>query len=123
MDNHIDFEKLDIPLLAKLLTIYESAHKMIFTLPKFERYTLGEKIENTILESIELTVIANSSSKFEKERYLLKTNAKIELLKILYRIALNCKIIEARIYLEIQKDLQDIGRQTQGWIKYARNLV
>lgn len=121
-NNHEDFEKLDIPLLSKLFVIYESAHKLIFSLPKFERYTLGEKIENTILSLFEIIVIACTSNKFEKEKLLVKANAKIEILKLLYRIALNCKMIESRQFLEVEKNLQEIGKMTQGWIKYARNL-
>ena len=117
-----DFEKLEIPLIAKLFDIYQSAHKSKFSLPKFERYTLGEKIENSILSAVEYIVIANSSNKFEKEQLLVKTNGKIELLKLLYRLAFNCGIIEQSKYLAVQADLQIAGRMTQGWIKYARNI-
>ena len=123
MENiHNDFEKLEIPLMAKLVIAYKSAHKNINSFPKHERYALGEKIEETILEAVEFIVHANSSSKFEKERILVRMNGKIEILKILYRIALNCGIIEQRKYLEEQKALQECGRMAQGWIKYARNL-
>jgi hypothetical protein len=122
MDTIHDFEKLEIPILAKMFTIYEFAHKFIFSLPKFERYTLGEKIEKTILDTIEIIVMANQSSKFEKERYLLKANAKIETLKLLYHIALNCKNIEPRKFLEIERNIIEAGKMAQGWIKYARGL-
>jgi hypothetical protein len=59
MDNHVDFEKLEIPLVSVLFVVYEKAHKILFSLPKFERYTLGEKIENTILEAI-ITISVSS---------------------------------------------------------------
>ena len=117
-----DFEKLEIPLVAKLLIAYQSAHKNINSFPKHERYSLGERIERSILETIELIIIANNSSKFEKERILIRANGKIEILKILYRIALNCGIIDQKEYLKEQQDLQECGKMTQGWIKYARNL-
>lgn len=117
-----DFEKLEIPILIKLFSIYESAHKLIFSLPKFERYTLGEKIENTILDIFEHIVIGNSANKYEKERYLQKANAKIEILKLLYQITLNCKMIEPRKFLELEKDVIECGKMAQGWIKYTRNL-
>jgi hypothetical protein len=122
MNNHNDFEKLEIPLISILLKIYEKAHQFIFSLPKFERYSLGEKIENYILEAIELVIIGNGASKFDKEKILLRANSKIELIKILYRIALNCKMIDGKKYLELEVDLQEAGKQTQGWIKYARNM-
>jgi len=121
MNNHNNFEKLEIPLIATLFTIYEQAHQMIFTLPKFERYTLGEKIESAILDAIELTIIGNSTNPFDKEKVFLRVNAKIELLKILYRLALNNKMIKGEIYLLTEKTLQEAGKQIQGWIKYVRN--
>lgn len=118
-----DFDKIDMPILSQLTTLYELIHKLVFTFPKYERYTLGEKIQNTLLSSIELIIIANSSSKYEKEKILLKANSKIELLKIFIRIALNCKLIEVEKYLIISGKIQEIGKMTQGWIKYTRNSV
>lgn len=123
MENIKDFEKIEMPILSQLLVLYEFLHKLIFIFPKYERYTLGEKIQDSILTSIEFTVIANSSNKYEKEKVLLQANAKIELLKILLRTALNCKIIEEKDYLEGTRRLQEIGKMTQGWIKYSRNLI
>ena len=124
MDNtHNDHSKLEIPVVIKLFIVYELTHKLIFKFPKHERYALGEKISNSILEAIELFILANQSSKYEKEKILAKANSKIELLKILYRISLNCQILDSREYLEMEHRLQEIGRMTQGWIKYARNTV
>ena len=68
-------------------------------------------------------MIANGANKFEKERVLQQLNAKIELLKVLFRTALNCKIIETQVYLENSKRLQEIGKMTQGWVKYAKNMI
>lgn len=124
MDNntHKDFSKLEIPVVIKLFIVYEITHRLIFKFPKHERYTLGEKTEKAILESIEIFICANQVSKYEKEKLLIQANSKIELLKILFRISLNCTIIEGKEYLEIEGKLQEIGKMTQGWIKYARNM-
>ncbi len=121
-DTHNEFSKLEIPVIVKLVVMYEAVHKLIFKFPKHERYSLGEKIENTILEAIEILTLASQISKFEKEKMLLRANSKNEILKILFRITLNCGIIECRQYLEIESKLQEIGKMTQGWIKYARNM-
>lgn len=118
---HNNFEKLDIPLVAKLFVIYERTHKIIFSLPKFERYTLGEAMERTILETFDLVVRANHSSKYEKVELLVRSNAKIEVAKLLFRIGLNAEMITTPIYLDIERHLQDAGKMTQGWIKYSRN--
>jgi len=120
---HNDFSKLEIPVVVKLFVLYEMAHKRIFGFPKHERYTLGEKIEKTILNTIEFFVCANHVSKYEKEKVLIQANAKIELLKLLFRMCLNCAMIESREYLEIECKLQEIGKMTQEWIRYARNMA
>jgi len=120
-DLHNDFSKLELPVVVKLFTLYEKTHKLIFKFPKYERYCLGEKIEKTILDSVEIFILANQSSKYEKTGLLLRANSKIELLKILFRIAMNCQMINMREYLELEGMLQEIGKMTQGWIKYSRN--
>jgi len=118
-----DFEKIEMPILSSLLVLYGMIHKLILTFPKHERYSLGEKIQDAILISIELSILANNSNKYEKEKVLLRLNSKIEVLKILIRVALNCKIIETRTYLDLQNKLQEIGKMTQGWVKYTRNML
>src|SRR3989344_8772969 len=116
-NTHNEFSKLEIPVVIKLFMLYEITHKLVFKFPKHERYTLGEKIEMAILDGMELFVFADQVSKYEKEKVLSKANSKIELLKILFRVSLNCTMIESRVYLEIEEKLQEIGRMTQGWIK------
>jgi len=114
------FDKLEIPVALKLVCRYESARKVVSSFPKHERYALGERIENSILEATELVIIANNSSKYEKERILIKANAKAEILKILYRLAFVCGFIDQRKYLDEEKSLQEIGKMLQGWIKFVR---
>lgn len=121
--DHRDYSKLEIPVVIKLLILYEITHKLIFKFPKHERYSLGEKIENSLLESMEIFTLANQSSRYEKEKILLRANTKVELLKILFRLSLNCQIIDTKQYLEVESKLQEIGRMTQGWIKYSRNMA
>lgn len=116
-----DFEKLEMPILSQQMVLYEIIHKLIFKFPKYERYTLGEGIQETLLSSIELAIIANYTSKYDKEKILIKANAKNEILKAFIRIALNCKMIEIDKYLDVIKRLQGIGKMIQGWTKYTRS--
>jgi len=62
---HNDFSKLEIPVVIKLFIIYEMTHKLVFKFPKHERYSLGEKIEKTILNAMELLIFANQISKYK----------------------------------------------------------
>lgn len=118
---HKDYQKLEIPVAVKMTALYAVTHKLIYKFPKHERYSLGEKIEKNILKVIELLILANQASKYEKEKILLTVNSKIEVLKIIFRICLDCQIIDDRVYLETENRLQEAGKMTQGWIKYTRN--
>jgi hypothetical protein len=89
--------------------------------PKHERYSLGEKMERAILKSIELIVFGNSQPKNFKDGYILKTNSKIEILKILYRLAFAIGAIDNSTYLKAEESLQEIGRMLGGWLKYLKS--
>lgn len=86
--------------------------------PKHEKYSLGEKLEGIILDSLELIIFGNYQPKNFKEGYILKANAKIETLKILYRLANSIGAIDNSAYLKTQEALQEIGKMLGGWLKY-----
>lgn len=94
---------------------------MILKFPKHERYSLGEKLENGIIETMELIILGNIQSRNFKDAYLFKANAKIEILKLLYRLAFDIKILEDKDYLKTEAHLQEIGKMLGGWIKYLKS--
>ena len=108
------------PIVFHLVTLYEIAHKRVAGFPKHERYSIGEKIEGAILESLENVLATTIATKYEKEKFLLRLGVKIDLLKILFRLSFNLKFIEFKDYLEIEKRLNELGKMAGGWIKYAR---
>src|SRR3989344_809201 len=121
MNNDKSFTSLEIPLIKKLYELYKYAHKSISVFPKHERYSLGEKIEDNILEAIELSVFGNAQPKNFKEAYLLKANAKVEVLKILFRLSLENGFINETQYIKTEEYLQEAGKMLGGWIKYLRS--
>lgn len=121
MNNNKNFNSIEIPLIKKLYELYKYAHKSISVFPKHERYSLGEKIETNILEAIELSVFGNAQPKNFKETYLLKANAKVEILKILFRLSLDQKFINETQYIKTEEYLQEAGKMLGGWIKYLRS--
>lgn len=122
MDNiHENLKQIEIPVVKKLYDLYLLTHKLISKFPKHEKYTLGERIENNIIESIELIVFGNAQPKNFKDGYLFKANAKIEILKIFYRIAFEINAVEMKNYLKTEEILQEIGKMLGGWIKYLKS--
>jgi four helix bundle protein len=97
-------------------------HDFLKLFPKSEKYSLGQKIEKTILEILEFSLQAASASKQEKIVFLKTADAKISLLKILIRLANEIKALDNKKYLILQEKLQEIGKMLGGWIKYTNNI-
>jgi len=85
--------------------------------PRSQRFLLGDRIENHILDVLELLISANYSR--EKIDCLRKANFKIEMLRFLWRLTLDLKYLNTRRYEYVSAMLNDIGRLVGGWIKYA----
>lgn len=85
--------------------------------PKQEKYTLGQKIETTILESLELIVSATFLPKNQKFTIIRKASDKTDLLKYLIRLAYETKSINAKKYIILEGKIIEIGKIIGGWMK------
>ncbi len=111
-------EKFNVPLVHKICEFYKLFHEFIKLFPKTEKYSLGQKIENLILDILEILLKAAYTVKQEKMLLLKKADTEINLLKILIRLANEIKSLDNKKYLVLQERLQEIGKMVGGWIKY-----
>ena len=104
----------------RIFEFYKLFHDYLKLFPKSEKYSLGQKIENLVLEILEFSLKAAYSYKEEKLIFLKKADAKVNLLKILIRLANEIKALDSKKYLILQEKLQEIGKMIGGWIRYTR---
>lgn len=90
--------------------------------PQKDRYSIGQKIENNILEIFELLFKSNMLEKSEKLELLRTISSKIDLEKVLLRLAHDNKCLDRKHYLTLESSLQELGKMTGGWIRYLKNL-
>lgn len=83
--------------------------------PKNRRVTLGDKIDNLLIEM--LTTANLASMKSAKTSFLSKLNDDLETLRVLTRLCLNLKCLEIRQYEFVSGHIDEIGRQLGGWLK------
>lgn len=93
----------------------------ITTFPKTKRYTLGQKLDNLTLDIFELISQVSIRPKEQKMEILMKMSSKIDLLKILLRLAHDNKSLNTNSYLSLQEQLQEIGKMAGGWLRYFKN--
>lgn len=109
-----------MPLVHKVFEFYKKIYLISPKISKRDRFGIYLKIENICLELIDLTITASLEIKNNKLLILNSARIKIEVLKRLTRIAYELKIIENKKYLNLESDLQEISKMTNGWIKYLK---
>ena len=105
----------DIPIFTKLYEFYKLLYQYLKLFPKRDRYTLGEKIDNLTLNIFELVITAGTTSKEYKLPMLKKSVVSVDLLKILIRLAKDNQALDNKKYIQLEQQLQEIGRMLGGW--------
>ena len=108
-------------IIKKLFDAYKTFYAYSALFPKKDKYTLGAKCELQIISVLELLLEASWSSKEEKIVLLKKASIKFDMLKIFIRLLKDLNILDNKKYLDIQTQLQEIGRMLGGWQKSLTN--
>jgi hypothetical protein len=83
--------------------------------PRTRRFTLGERVEGGLLEVLELLVEAAYSR--NKDIPLRRANLQLEVVRHLWRLAHELKVMATRQYEHGAKLLDNLGRQIGGWLR------
>ena len=105
---HLPLYKTTYDLLMRLMHITKS----------FEReykYTIGEKIQNHILEILLDIYRANGSK--NKTEHLTNLLEHVQMLNVLLRVSHDLKLIATEKYAEIILETASISKQATGWMK------
>ncbi len=111
---------LDIPIFAKLYDFYKNLSQYTSNFPKSKRYTLGQKLDQITLDIIELVITARYINKEQKLPILQKVSIKLDLLKILLRLASETKCLDNNKYQHLASQILETGKMLGGWIKMVR---
>ena len=84
--------------------------------PKNQRYLLGERIENQLLDVLDLLISARYSK--EKADILRSCNLKLEQFRYLLRLCKDLRLFDLRRYEYAAGKVEEIGRQVGGWQKH-----
>ena len=107
----------DVSIITKTIALYKQFYGFLSSFPKRDKYVLGTRIENYLIEMLEDLIHATKLPKQSKLPKLLQANQKLEMLKIFIRLAMEVKIIDDKKYLPLQERLSEIGRMLGGWMK------
>jgi len=113
---HIKIYKSSFDLLVQV-------QKLTTQFPRDFRYTIGEKINNGIVEFLVNIYQANSGKLQQRLEILNEMSQKLQTIIILTRLAFELKYVAKTNFLEVLKMAQEIERQLAGWINYTEKEV
>jgi 23S rRNA-intervening sequence protein len=108
---------LDIPIFHKVYELYKLLYSYHCRVPKSQRYTLWQKCENTTLILLEALIETSHQNGEDRLQSLYQISNKLDLLKVLIRLAKETRTIDTKQYLVIQEIIQEVGKMIGGWIK------
>ncbi len=102
-------------MLLKEKEVYKVWMTLHRDFPKVERFGIGNKIEQSFLDILELTFASVYLVIEQKIPILSRTISKLDNLKFFLQLAWESKLIKTEKYADISKELEEIGRQLGGW--------
>lgn len=107
-------------ILQKIKEVYFLWIKLSDNIPKKRQYTLGNKIENKILELLEKSYLAyfSQNNKIEK---ISECIIILDLLKFNISLSWEAKLISNKQYEEISMLLNETGKMIGGWKNSLNN--
>ena len=85
--------------------------------PRVRRFTLGERLETTLLEVLEAVVEAAYTR--QKQPVLRRANLRIEVARHLWRLSYEFEVVNARRYQHGARLMDGVGRQIGGWLRHV----
>ncbi len=92
-------------------------------IPKGARYSLGAKIDASLVETIEAIFIAGFLAKDKKLPYVEKAATKLDLAKFFLQIIWEIKALDNKKYALISEQLNAVGRMLGGWLRQITSRV
>jgi hypothetical protein len=105
-------------IVKRISELYKTFYGISSTFPKKDRYSLGVKCENCILDILEIVVTVSSISSVEKYTLLIKASVELDVLKILLRTLNELRVLDNKQYIILQSLIQEIGKMMGGWLKF-----
>lgn len=106
-----------LPIIQHLVAAYKVWHEFLPHVPRDFRYTLGAKIDRSLIETAEFLFVASYLGKEQKLPYLRKATARLDLAKFFLQILWEVKAIDSKKYATLSEKFDAVGRMLGGWIR------
>lgn len=110
-------KKTSESIVMKNYELLKFAIPIINRLPKSQRFILGDRMQNHLLDLLERLMEAMYAPKNQKHQLLQKVNLHLEKIRFLFRLSFDLHHLSKKQYTDLITKTDEIGRMTGGWIK------
>ncbi len=110
-----------LPIINITYEAYKSIIDLNNKLEKRRRYSLGLSLENSILDCMEILVMAKNAPRTLKAGYLIKASSKLEVSTLKLRLLLELTLVNETKIFQLQTKFDEIGRMLGGWLKAVQS--
>lgn len=107
----------ETPVFLKTYDLYKVLYEAVKKFNKSDKYSLGEKIKEKVIELIEAITKAGYAKAEWKVVQIEQAIITLELIKVFIRLAYDTNCLNEKQYLNLQECAQEIGRMLGGWKK------
>ncbi|MEK7208301.1 MAG: four helix bundle protein [Patescibacteria group bacterium] len=104
-----------MPVVEKLTNAYKLWQECHRLFPKETKYTLGEKVDELLVESIESALTAAFLPPEQKRPFVHRAMVKRDTAEVMLRIAWELNCIDTKKYAALSMPLAEAGQQLGGW--------
>ncbi len=107
----------ELSVIIRTQELYQKVSNITEKLPSLKKQTIGKRLENSLLNLLELLIMTKHASKAHKSAYLIKATAQNEIVQFHLRIMLEQKLANETTLHQLSSQNQEIGRMLGGWYK------
>jgi hypothetical protein len=106
------------PALEKMYQFMLWLVPTVDKMPRSQKFTLGDRIQNTALDALENLIEATYSK--SAETHLRQVNLSLEKLRFFFRMAADLRFIDLGRYEHASRVINEVGQSVGGWMKAQR---
>ena len=106
------------PVVQQTYNLIKWLIPQIAKLPRSHKFTLGDRITNLVLDTLDLLVQAVYTRR--RLELLQRANLNLERLRYLIRLCYDLDLLTLKRYEYVSREINEIGKQIGGWIRQQR---
>jgi hypothetical protein len=107
------------PVVHQMYDLIKWLIPQIAKLPRSHKFTLGDRITNLALDTLDLLIQAVYIHR--KLELLQKANLNLERLRYLIRLCYDLNLLQLKGYEYVSREINEVGKQVGGWIKQQQS--